>query len=183
MTNAELNALVKKHPLVVGCIVVTLASAVALYVRSSSVADNQKEYETKSAEAERMAANVRNAANLSEQAAEMQALRKDMESRLLKANQLAVNLQYFYKLETETEVKFSDVRQGATPRKTGYIGVPFSVSVQGTYPQLINFLTGLQNGRHLCRITSASFAKSAGADANGTAPMSLALNLELLGQP
>ena len=116
-----------------------------------------------------------------EQVAEIQALTKEVEARLMKAGQLAVNLQYFYKLETENEVKLGDVRQNPFPRnnKTLYAGVPFTVSVQGSFAHVTNFLNRLQNGRHFCRVNTANYTEAS----DGTGDISLALNIELLGQP
>jgi Tfp pilus assembly protein PilO len=78
-----------------------------------------------------------------------------------------------------------DVRQNPlprSPRPSAYVGVPFSVSVQGSYTQVMNFLNRLQNGRHLCRINAANFSKVA-AVGNARPLVNLSLNLELLGQP
>lgn len=183
MTSADLVALLKKHPIGFGCALLSIVCGVILYLRSGNIAAGQAELEARSAEAAKMAANIRNSANLSEQLAEIQAHSKELEARLLKASQLAVNLQYFYKLETENEVKLVDVRQGTLPKnvKTPYVGIPFSVSIQGSYSQVMAFLGRLQNGRHFCRINTANFTKVSGG--TGGALVSLSLNLELLGQP
>ncbi len=181
MTSTDLGALLKKHPIGFGCLLVSIICGVLLYVRSGNIAATQAELEASSAQAAKMIANVRNSNGLPEHVKEIQALSKEMESRLMKAGQLAVNLQYFYKLETENEVKLGDVRQNAVPRnsKTQYSGVPFSVSVQGSYPHVMNFLNRLQIGRHFCRINTANFSKSGDTGSDVT----LVLNLELLGQP
>lgn len=184
MTSADLVALLKKHPIGFGCALLTIVCGVILYLRSGNIAAGQADLEAKSAEAAKMAANIRNSANLSEQLAEIQAHTKELEGRLLKTGQLAVNMQYFYKLETENEVKLIDLRPGALPKnvKSPYIGIPFSVSVQGSYSQVMNFLGRLQNGRHFCRINTANFTKAASSGANSNL-VSLSINLELLGQP
>jgi Tfp pilus assembly protein PilO len=188
MTGADITAILKKHPLGVVCGLVTIICGGLLYQRAENIAASQTELEARTTEANKMIANVRNSTGLAEQVAEIQAQRKELESRLLKAGQLAVNLQYFYKLEAETDVKLQgDVRQGiAAKTNRSYIGVPFSVSVQGTYPQVVSFINKLQNGRHLCRITTATLNKGNGSDsaaASAERDMMLTLNLELLGQP
>jgi Tfp pilus assembly protein PilO len=188
MTGADLTAIFKKHPLSVFCGLVALICGGLIYYRAGNIAGSQSELEVRTAEANKMIANVRNSAGLPEQVSEIQAQKKELESRLLKAGQLAVNLQYFYKLEAETEVKLQgDVRQGVAGKTSrAYIGVPFSLSVEGSYSQVTNFINRLQNGRHLCRIVSSTLSRNAGGDAGGAAgdrDMLLALNLELLGQP
>jgi Tfp pilus assembly protein PilO len=181
MTTADLVALVKKHPIGFGCLLVSLICGVLLYLRSGNIAASQAELEASSADAAKMMANVRNSKGLPEQVAEIQAQTKELESRLMKAGQLAVNLQYFYKLETENEVKLVDVRQNAFPRglKTMYGGVPFNVTVQGSFTHVTNFMNRLQNGRHFCRIITSNYTKVQ----DNTGDISLSLNLELLGQP
>lgn len=183
MTSADLVVLLKKHPIGFGCAVLSIVCGVILYLRSAKIADGQAELEARSAEAAKMVANIRNSANLAEQLAEIQAHTGELEGRLLKASQLAVNLQYFYKLETENEVKLVDVRQGSLPKnpKTPYVGIPFTVSIQGSYAQVMNFMGRLQNGRHFCRINTANFTKATSGVSSGL--VSLSINLELLGQP
>jgi len=181
MTTTDLLVLVKKHPIGIGCLLISIVCGGLLYMRSGNIAASMQELEASSAQAAKMINNVRNSKGLPEQVAEIQAQTKELEGRLMKAGQLAVNLQYFYKLETENEVKLVDVRQNTFPRglKTMYGGVPFSVTVQGSFTHVTNFINRLQNGRHFCRINTASYAKAS----DSTGDISLSVNLELLGQP
>ena len=187
MSSAELIATLKKHPIGFGCGVVCVVCAALLYVRSSKIEENQAEYEAKSAEKDKILANVRYAEKLPEQVTQIEALTKELESRLVHSGQLAVNLQYFYKLEAETEVKLVDVRQNnpAKGAKALYVGIPYTIGVQGSYKQVVAFLQRLENGPHFCRFTVMSFAKGGGtaADAGGATSMTVNLNLELLGVP
>jgi Tfp pilus assembly protein PilO len=181
--------MIKKHPIGFACGVIGVICAALLYFRSGKIDEYRAEYEAKSAEATKILANVRNSEKLPAQVSEIQVLSKEMESRLIRAGQLAVNLQYFYKLEAETEVKLVDVRQGNLPRgsKTLYAGIPFTVSVQGTFKQVLSFLQKLENGPHFCRFTAVVFAKQGSSEASrasgDTASINLSINLELLGVP
>lgn len=192
MTSADLLATMKKHPVGVACGLICVVCAGLLYFRADKIDESQAEYEAKSTEAAKILANVRNADKLPAQVAEIQALSKDMDSRLLRANQLAVNLQYFYKLEAETGVKLVDVRQNGLPRggKSLYIGIPFTVSVQGSFKQVMAFIQNLENGTHFCHFSSVNFGKAAGNSETGRAAggadlsgLSVNINLELLGVP
>lgn len=188
MTGEDITAFAKKHPLGVSCLVIALACGAALYFRADVISVSQAEFEAKSAEAAKMISNVKNAPGLEEQVAEMQELGKELDARLMKAGQLAVNLQYFYKLEADHGVKFLDVRQTTRAARTGapktiFTPVPFTLSVEGDYAQLVKFLSALQNGRHLCRINSAVFNKPNAETNSEASKINLALNLELLGQP
>ena len=189
MTAADLIAMFKKQPVGFSCGALCVILGVLLYFRSDKIDENQTEFEARSAERTKILANVRNSENLPKQVAELQVLAKEMESRLIRTGQLAVNLQYFYKLEAENEVKLLEVRQGNPPKasKSLYIGVPYTVSVQGSFKQVVAFLQRLETGPHFCHFSSVTFTKSGGAtiDAAGVvaADMTLNLNLELLGVP
>jgi len=189
MTSAELTALVKKQPIGFACGAVCLVCAGLLYFRSGEIGESQKDYDAKSAESARILANVSNSKNLPEQLAEIQTLAKELDSRLIRAGQLAVNLQFFYKLEAETGVKLIDVRQNNPVKgaKTLFTGIPFSLSVQGSYTQLLAFLHRLEDGSRFCHFTNISLNAGGSPDASVASPsgesMTMTLNLELLGLP
>lgn len=187
MTSSDLVIVIKKQPVGFACGMLSLVLAGFLYYRASAIDEKQTEYETKSAEAAKIVSNVTTSKNLPEQVQEIQSLTKDLESRLVNAGQLAINQQYFYKLELENEVKLLEVRQNNQQKKgaTVYSGVSFSVTVQGPFKKIMNFLNHIENGRHLCRFTGAVFSKNRTSGGAGSAQddMTLVLNLELLGQP
>jgi Tfp pilus assembly protein PilO len=181
MTGAELVPLLKKHPIGLVCGVLSISCAALLYFRGDMIEEYQQLNDQKSAEMETTIANVRNSEKLVEQTAEIQAAAKELEGRLMKAGQLAANLQYFYRLEADTGVKLQDVRQGGlkpgNKAATTYIGVPYTVSVQGTFPQVLNFMGRLQKGVHFCRFNNIAMTK-AGDDA-----VTLNMDLDILGIP
>jgi Tfp pilus assembly protein PilO len=189
MTGADLIASFKKHPVGFSCGLTCVILGALLYFRADKITEGQAAYTAKSAEAAAYIANVRNSENLAKQVAELQALSKEMDSRLIRPGQLAVNLQYFYKLEAENEVKLADIRQGNAPKnaKSMYVGIPYAFSVQGSFKQLVTFLRKLETGPHFCHISNISFNKSGGTtvDAAGVVAegMTITLNLELLGLP
>jgi hypothetical protein len=177
MNAASIIALVKKQPVGFVCGALSLVCAVLLYLRNDKIEEKQAENETKSAEAGKILANVRNAKDLPEQVAEIQTLTKELDSRLVHAGQLAINQQYFYKLEAETEVKIVEMRpNNPAPTKGLYVGIPYTLGVHGNFKQLMAFMQQLEGGRHFCRFGSATFTKVGGAD-----DMSLNLTIELLG--
>ena len=187
MNSADIIARIKKQPIGFACGLICLLAIGWLYYRSGEFEKRQADYEAKSAEAKKVLANVSTSKSLPAEVAEIQAATKEMESRLVRDSQLAVNLQYFYKLEAETEVKLLDVRQNPRNRttKATYVGIPFNVNVQGTYKNVMAFLQRLEKGRHFCRILAVNFTKAPyGAEGQAAVPgITMALNLELLGQP
>lgn len=190
ISNDEVIALIRKNPLATGCLAAALLLGAGIYWRSSAVPERQAQLEQKSVEGRRIARNLRYAAQLPEQLATMTQAVAAIEPRLVRADELAKNLQYFYKLEADTGVKLTDLRQLAAPTAPGRTGkaaassgfgtVGFTVSLQGEYLALLDFLRRLENGVHYSRVTLAS-ASVISPDRSG--PLSLQLTVELLSQP
>ncbi len=183
MTNEELLAFIKKNPISFGCGVVAVGLAVAIYFRGGEIPAAEAELAQRTAEAERYAANITYSVSLKEQHDALVAAVKEIDSRLIRASQLGINNQYFFKLESDTGVTMVDFRQGqiaAGRAKGAYSPVPFNVAVQGEMPQVIHYLNLLESGAHYCRVLSASFTP-----VSPTRPgyLSVSLNLELLGLP
>lgn len=188
MTDKELIALLKKNPISVGCALVSIGLGVGLYLRSDGIPEAEARLEQVSAEGQRLAANIKNAAQLHEQLAAFAAAGTEIEPRIVHQNQLAKNLQYFYKLEADTGTKLADLHQSTAPAnaskgpKATYAGIAYSVSVEGDYPSLLDFLRRLESGTHYCRVLTCTVSLS-GGELDRTSPLRLVVNLELLGQP
>lgn len=188
MTGADLVALAKKQPIGVTCGAIALLCGVALYFRSDAIDDTKAKAEEIAKQSQAMLANVRNSAGgvLAQQTASIEQAAKQLEGRLVKANQLATNLQYFYRLESDTGVKLTDVRQNQVGRGAtsgAYIGVPYSVTFQGTHKQVLEFLQRTESGKHFSKFSSLSLNKAATNDAAGPGMISVNMNIELLGTP
>ena len=185
---AELQSMLKKHPISAVAIAISIACGVLLYVRSSTIAEKTDESAKRAEEAAKMQANITNSNNLSEQTEQVREAAKEIEARVVRPSQLATNLQYFYKMEADSGVKILDVRQNPVPParagapKTSYVGVPYNVSVQGTFAQTLSFLKRLESGRHFPRFLSVTYTKAGGTE-RAADLMNLTVNLELLGQP
>jgi hypothetical protein len=186
MTNAEVITLLKKNPIAVGCGVLSLALAVGIYFRGGAVPAAEEELAQKTDEGTRLAANLQNAAQLKEQVDTLAACGKEIDARLVHASQTLTNYQYFYKLESETGAKMTVIAQAPVggpskgAAKSLFVGVPFSITVQGTMTQMIDYLRRLESGARYGRVMSVSFGVPSN-DRGGI--VTLALNLELLGQP
>lgn len=192
MTGADLLALLKKHPVAFAAGFIAIGCLAWWYLTSDTLDTARNDFETKEREARKMSDNIRHAAQLEEQTAELKDAGRQLESRLVRASQLATNLQFFYRLEAETGVKMLDARQQPipTPRanapRTLYVGVPFSVSVQGNYAQILDFIRRIEAGAHFSRFTNLTVSKAA-AGSGDSAAIAEALNatftVEMLGTP
>lgn len=185
MTNQEFIALSKKNPICLGCALATIGLVVALYFRDGEIPEAEAALTQKSAQSERLGLNIQHAAQLKEQSDALVAANKEIDARVVRPSQLGINTQYFYKIESDTGVKLMDLRQntppaGAKAGKGSFIPVSFNVTVQGTLPQILDFLRQVENGAHYSRVLTASFN---GNPATRSAPLMLSLGLEFLGVP
>jgi len=183
MTGADLIALFKRYPLRFISGLVAVLCIVGIYLISGKIEESTALLGQKSVEGERLSTNVRNAAQLREQYESLLADSHKAQARSIRANQLATNLQYFYRLESESGVELIDVRQTSSGTgKNSSQGVGFAVAVKAEYPVLLGYLRRLENGPYYCRILSASIG-TASATGDRSGPLTLSLALELLGQP
>ena len=190
MTGADLLALIKKQPVAFACGVLCVLCAVAFYFRMDAIDEARAAFEAKDKEAKAVSQNARHTTGLAEQVAEIQAAGKQIESRLVRASDLANNLQVFYRLETETGVKLIDARQNPLPTpkqnapKTLYVPVSFSLTLHGNYAQIWSFLRRLETGPHFARFDRLALAKvELGAKDAVPDLMSAVFTVELLGTP
>jgi len=190
MATEQLVAALKANPISVACGALALALAVGIYFRSDKVPDSETILDQRATLGERIDANLKNGVQLSEQFAAIAAARQQIEARLVHPDELAKNLQFFYKLEADTGTKLIDLRQNIIPQfkpgtklKTFYLGVGFAVTVRGDYARLLDFLRRLESGQRFCRVMSATVAVSGVTEKDRANELTLNLGLELLGQP
>lgn len=188
MAAEQLVASLKANPISVACGALALTLAVGIYLRSGRVPEGEALLDQKATLGERIDANLKNGVQLADQYAAISASRKEIENRLIRSDEIAKNLQFFYKLEAETGVKLVDLRQstsGAKAPKTGtfYRGVAYTVSVRGDFVRILDFLRRLESGQRFCRINTATVGVSGDSDRDRGNELTINLNLELLGLP
>lgn len=192
MNLETLKTTIKKYPVGSSAIVVGLIMLVALVVRYFDVATLQETHDKTAAEGQRLATNISHASQLTDQTKVLEAANAVIASRLVNPSDLAINLQYFYKLEAETGVKLLDTRpvDTRTNAKAGgkglYTPVQYVVSLQGGYGRVLAFLRKLEHGTYFCRVISSSLSQAqAEQDKSGgerSAEMVVSLTVELLGK-
>jgi hypothetical protein len=184
-----INAL-KKYPLRFACGLIVLVVGGAMYVRSGGVAEMEQLLEQRTQEGTRQQANISNGLLLSDHLAAATHANQVIAGRAIEPRALADNLQYFYQLEASLGVKLIDLRQGspsAARADRSYVTVPFTVALDGTYPQLLQFLRELEAGELYVRFTQLTLTPqrdgSRGAGRGSEPLLTLSLNLDVLGRP
>lgn len=186
MNPKALIAFLKKQPITLVCLAICVIAAGAIYYRRGALTDAKADLESKTDEGGRILTNVKNSTELAEQFAALNQSTQTIEARLVHAGDLALNLQYFYKLESDTHTKLVDLRQnGPSGKRAGnYQGIDYTVATQGTYPQILDFLRRVEAGTHYSQIHALTLSRSGSAE--GGAPVKLItinLALSLLGVP
>jgi hypothetical protein len=189
MTGEQITSALKANPISVACGALSLTLAVGIFLRSDRVPDGEALLDQKASQGERIDANLKNGVQLPEQFAAISNARQQIESRLIHPDEIAKNLQFFYKLEAETGTKLVDLRQNSTgPNRGGaksknYVPVGYAVSVRGDYVRLLDFLRRLESNQRFCRVMSATVGVTGSTDKDRGNELTISLGLELLGMP
>lgn len=186
MTFQDLIEKLKRHPAPAICGCVVLVCFLNFYFRMDQISALQTRQEEIARQAEQVDNNLMTGSNLEEQLVAMRAKVEQLEARLVRPSELANNLKYFYRLESETGVTLSDLRQNPPPppakgaARPLFAGVAYNVVLAGSFNQVIAYFNDLENGERFYRLTNFNLQR--GREAN-QASLTLALNLELLGTP
>lgn len=184
MSADEIKVFVRKNLICVVCAAVSVAILVTLYLRSDVLPDAEGVLAQKTKEGELIAANIEDSKQLKEQHAALVTANEAISDRMIHVGQLAENLQYFYRLESETNTKLTDLRQlpwqppSRNAPKTNFTPVGFAVTAQGDYPQLMDLLRRIERGEHYCRVLSCNLKPT--AEQRGV-PLIMQLSIELMG--
>jgi len=178
----------KKYPVAIGCGVLSVVLLAGSYIRNSRASDLVTLMRQKEEEGQKILDNIRNGTNLPEQFETLSAATKGLEARLVHAPERARNQQYFYRIESDTGVKELSLQpnpaSSAQQRgpKTLYTGISYTITVQGDYRQILNFVGRLESGPYFYRLISASVSRQGQRGGPNSSPtINLSLNLELLG--
>lgn len=181
---------VKRRPLLFVCGGLAVALGLLMYFRAGLPGELRGRLQEREKELSRLTNNVKFSAQLDAQVEALRAANARIEAGALRAGELARNQQLFVQLEAESGAKLIELRQLPLPTPaapvagkgavvaapaTTFVTIPFSVTVKGDYPQLMQFLKGLEHGPTLSRIVSAAIAQPTD-DAQ-----SVSLSVELLG--
>jgi hypothetical protein len=176
-----LIALIKKYPVLVVSLTLSLVLAFVLYLRSDLIETVKTELESANKEVKRYSLIIGNAAQLEDQTDFLIKANQAIKDRTLSAESLAVNLQYLYKLESETGVKYLDLRPaGRSSNQAGvnksYLGLNYIVTIQGSFDRILIYLKHIEQGVYFARVNTASIT---GSGSTVTAN----LNIDFLGSP
>lgn len=176
----DLVAALKRRPLLCICGALVLGFGLTLYFRLGVADASRERLAEREKEFQRLTNNTKFSAQLDTQLQALRNANATIAAGALHVGELARNQQLFFRLEAETGVKLLDLRQLPAPAPAKgaaatYVSIPFSLTVKGTYDQLIDFLQRLDRGATLSRVSTGSIARPS----DGT--QALSLSVELIG--
>jgi len=190
ITSKDVIAVLKKHPVAIGCGLLSVILLGASYWRSSRVSELAEELKQKEQEGQAILDDIRNGANVAEQFDALTVTTKELESRLVRGSERARNQQYFYRLESDTGVKEINLQPASfsSPPLHGpkpiYIGVGYTIAVQGDFRQDLDFISRLESGQHFYRLVNGTVLRDGVRGSTpGPGTVTVTLNLEFLGVP
>ena len=120
MSNEDLIAFIKKNMICVACVLASIAIGVTIYLRSDLLPEAEAVFADNNQKASLLAANIEDSEHLPDQHATLVAANQTIAARMVSVGQLAENEQYFYRIESDTGAKLSDLRQVPwTPARQG----------------------------------------------------------------
>lgn len=177
----------RQYPIAISTLV--LAVVLGLYVWSGG--DNKiqlaRQLTDLQSQWERMERNLRNATGLESQLEEMQELRAKMRTRMTRREEVALNLNYFYRLEQQSNVSISSINQLPAsagqqarhlPTMADFDIIGYSMTIEGSFNDVLSFLQSIQQGEYFARIENVNFGR--GRDQAGRA-VSASIQVFILG--
>lgn len=166
----------KAYPLAVLSVLVFLICSAAILLRAGAVADLSVHEADLNLRIRTIDQNVRNANNLDKDFEEIKRLVDQIEARLFKRDQRAVNINFFYALENRLNVRILNISQmpnedslyakgGARELKL-HSTITYNISLNGNFEDVLLFLYELQRVDPLIRVVDFQIAKDNAQEAD-----------------
>ncbi|MFP4540317.1 MAG: hypothetical protein ACLFR7_01695 [Opitutales bacterium] len=181
----------RQHPVPLVAMVIIFLSLAGILIRSGTHEATAEELRQTEQEWDRINNNLKRSRDLAKHLAELETAHANVADRLIDPAERAINDDYFYGLEEESGVRLAALNQGGVIDTTDgkiagvspfkqYQLIGYSVSVEGTFEDIVTFLAALDNGRHFSRVSGFSVARAQGNEAGR---LIVNLQLQMLGDP
>jgi hypothetical protein len=181
---------VRQYPLAVVCLVVFVAMTVVIFVRGDVVDGLHVREQDLSDRLAVIKSNQDNAPGLQEQVEAIESKVAAFKARLFDREQRAINTDFFYNLENVSDVRILEVAQTAAEDPATAGGGPhelklhdvivFSVSIEGTFPEIVDFLYRLHRVEPFVRVADFDMRASRGARDSPDGPLAARLRVLVL---
>lgn len=166
--------LARQYPLVTIFGAISLLLLVAIILRVPKVGELKEANEQREREWATIRSNHERSTDLEAEVEKLRAFSEEVNRRLITAENIANNYDYFYRIERQTGARIVNMQQvsAAAARRAQYIPelgdfelVTFNLTFQGSFDVVMTFLQGLERGFHLVRIESIMMSREDGPGA------------------
>lgn len=186
MNAAALWSKIRQYPLPLFCALVVVVLVSLYFLRGPLVDELDVTNADLEQERNAMQFNKKESQNLKTQVELAQKLIQDADKRLMDPKEVALNYDFFYRLEKSTGVRILSMGQAIStenspwrPTLSLYRLVTYDITVEGRLENLMEFTQQVQRGSYLARLESLSATKSSGEKSES---ISASLKLLVLGK-
>lgn len=191
MNLEQIKAKFRAYPIVAICGLLAAILLGIVYTRLGAVDDLRGQASDLESRWRKIQTNEARASGFQEQVDEMKALGEKIVGKLITPADKAANLDFFYGIEKSLggQVRILSATQRRADQQQAYAEtiqgkhrfepVGFDLTLEGSFPGVVNFLHTLYSGPHYCRIDSLNIAVPKKGAESGV--LEVRLQLELLG--
>lgn len=196
MSGQDLIKVFKQYPIATVSLIVAAVAFGTVYFRWMGQPDMQSRLDSLRNQWVAIETNVfKNSVNLEEHLEYVKTISQDARDRFINRPELGRNYRYFYGIENETGVRITALEQlpppPPAPQRRGrgqereapppvYSGIGYSMTIVGTYRQVLSFLHALENGQHFYRLNTMTLQPQAASEHS---IISAALTFDVMGNP
>lgn len=193
----NLNAIIawiRQYPVVFAFGMLSLILLVVILFRRPLVQELEQRNVRMDTEWTQMRTNVERSANLADDVDRISRYAEEVQSRLISVESVAINLDYFYRIERQLGVRILRDNQQMQVAETGarrpahipelrdFELVPFQITLQGSFAATMSFLQGIERGTSIVRVDSISISRDEGpAATQGRDTVTTRLEIQVLG--
>ncbi len=174
-------AVARRHPLSALCACICLACVLACWYIYGNMKWLDLEHKQVTQDTELALTSLISGPSVRQELAASREVTRRIEDNLVVEDNMAENLWYFYKIESQTKAHIAEMRPNnsiISSSRAYYKRIPFAIRLTGTYEQTAAFLYAIETGPRLANITSLSFRRFEPNSPN----VLLDMDVELLGK-
>ena len=156
-----------------------------LLMRAPKTGALEELLQTRSDVARRMETNIRQGDDLEEHLRQLREQNTLIDERLMERGEVASNYNYFYQIEEAVGVRVEAIQQrgqaagvaAARPSVDLYDLIGYSMTVRGSFSDLITFIQELEGGRYFIRLESINLSRAQGGSEGSELSAQIELNV------
>jgi hypothetical protein len=170
MNLSAISKKVRQFPILFVCGVITPLALVLLFMRGPKAAQLDTQLASLEREWQNIQTNLERSAGLDADISALESGLEEVEGRLMKAEDVALNSEFFYNLERQTGVIFQRFSQGEATEGQGlnmsvnelrhFSVIPYDISLTGNLEAILGFVDALDRQSFIIRMESLNLNRA-----------------------